>query len=150
MVTEAEHKMGKNGRPWGEMTVEDYHGAQRMTFWRDDYVKFRDTWSQGWFLFIKGKVQMKQFRGADELEFKVTRIELFRRAREDGGQAQGTGEPGQLDSGLVERCALDRVQQGGVGVTVELHHPDAVLEMPSRRKRVALSSALGGLEALEG
>ena len=153
MVTEAEHKMAKNGRPWGGMTVEDYHGSQRMTFWRDDYIKFREFMVSGWFLYIKGKVQMKQFRGADELEFKVTRIELCQTCskRWRAGSGFRSTWP-RLDDGLVEQvCALIESNQGGVGVTVELHHPDAVLEMPSRRKRVALSSELlDGLEALDG
>ena len=153
MVTEAEHKMAKNGRPWGGMTVEDYHGSQRMTFWRDDYIKFREFMVSGWFLYIKGKVQMKQFRGADELEFKVTRIELLSDVLEKmAGRLRVQVNLAKLDDGLVEQvCALIESNQGGVGVTVELHHPEAVLEMPSRRKRVALSSELlDGLEALDG
>jgi DNA polymerase-3 subunit alpha len=102
MVTEAEHKIGKNGRPWGGMTVEDYHGSQRMMFWRDDYLKFREYMVSGWFLFIKGKVQMKQFRGADELEFKVTRIEL---------PHQSTVQPGQVGQWIGGASVrLDRVQ----------------------------------------
>ena len=77
MVTEAEHRMSKAGKPFGSMTIEDYHGSHKIMFWRDDYLKFKDYMVNGWFLFVKGKVQLKQFRGADEMEFKVQRIELL-------------------------------------------------------------------------
>jgi DNA polymerase-3 subunit alpha len=153
MVTEAEHKIGKNGRPWGGMTVEDYHGSRRMPFWRDDYIKFKDFMTEGWFLYIKGKVQMKQFRGADELEFKVTRIELLSDVLEKlAGRLRVQLNLEKVSESMVEEvCQLIEAHEGGVGVTVELHHPDAVLEMPSRRKRVELTpELLDGLDALDG
>ena len=74
MVTEAFHKMTKTGKPFGGMTLEDYHGAHKVQLWRDDYLKFKDFCVEGWFLFVKGKVQMRQFRGAEELEFKSSAL----------------------------------------------------------------------------
>ncbi len=153
MVTAAEHKMGKNGRPWGEMTVEDYHGSRRFPFYRDDYVKFKDYMVDGWFIFVKGKVQMKQFRGAEEMEFKVQRIELLSDVLEKlAGRLRVQLNLEKVNEELVEQvCSLIEAHEGTVGVTVELHHPDAVLDMPSRRKRVTLSSELlDGLNALDG
>lgn len=149
MVTEAEHRIGKNGRPWGGMTMEDYVGSRRFPFWGDDYVKFKDFMVEGWFLFVKGKVQMKQFRGAEEMEFKVQRIELLSDVLEKmAGRLRVQLDLEKVDEAMVEQiCALIESHEGGVGVTVELHHPEAVLEMPSRRKRVALSQEL--LEELE-
>ena len=81
----------------------------RMPFWREDYLKFKGLHDPGWFLFIKGKVQMKQFRGADELEFKVTRIELFRRAREAGGPAACAAQPQKSATAWWRSVRLDRV-----------------------------------------
>ena len=153
MVTAAEHKMGKNGRPWGEMTVEDYHGSRRFPFFREDYVKFKDYMVDGWFIFLKGKVQMKPFRGSEEMEFKVQRIELLSDVLEKlAGRLRVQLDLEKVNEELVEQvCQLIEAHEGSVGVTVELHHPDAVLDMPSRRKRVALSSELlDGLSALDG
>ena len=124
-----------------------------MPFWRDDYIKFKDFMTEGWFLYIKGKVQMKQFRGADELEFKVTRIELLSDVLEKlAGRLRVQLNLEKVSESMVEEvCQLIEAHEGGVGVTVELHHPDAVLEMPSRRKRVELTpELLDGLDALDG
>ncbi len=153
MVTHAEHKMGKNGNPWGEMVVEDYHGARRMPFWKQDYVNYKGYMTQGWFIFVKGKVQMKQFRGAEEMEFKVQRIELLADVLEKlAGRLRVQLDLKKLNDSMVQEvCKLIESHEGGVGVTVEIHHPDAVLEMPSRRKKVELSPALlDGLEAMDG
>ena len=153
MVTEAEHRIGKNGRPWGGMTMEDYVGSRRFPFWSDDYVKFKDFMVEGWFLFVKGKVQMKQFRGSEEMEFKVQRIELLSDVLEKmAGRLRVQLDLEKVDEAMVEQiCTLIESHEGGVGVTVELHHPEAVLEMPSRRKRVALSQELlEELEAIDG
>ena len=153
MVTEAEHKIGKNGRPWGGMTVEDYHGSQRMMFWRDDYLKFRDYMVSGWFLFIKGKVQMKQFRGADELEFKVTRIELLSDVLEKmAGRLRVQVNLAKWTADWSEQvCALIESNKGGVGVTVELHHPRPCWKCHLGESAWHCSSdLLEGLEAMEG
>ena len=56
--------------------------------------------------------------------------------------------------GLLAGCARSlRVQShgGGVGVTLEFHHDETVLDMISRTQRVELSQELiDGLEAMEG
>lgn len=153
MVTHADHKVSKVGKPWGEMTVEDYYGSRRVPMFGDDYIKFKDYMTQGWFIFVKGKVQMKQFRGNEELEFKVLRIELLSDVLEKlAGKLRVQLDLDKVDGELVERvCSLIEAHEGGTGVTFELHHPDAVLDMISRTKRVSLCrELLEGLDALDG
>jgi len=150
MVTEAEHRMTKAGKPFGSMTIEDYHGSHKIMFWRDDYLKFKDYMVDGWFLFVKGKVQMKQFRGADELEFKVVRIELLSDILEKlAGRLRIQLAVDRLtEEKATEICDLLQNHSGGVGVTVELHHEENVLDMISRKQKVELSPEL--LDTLDG
>ena len=153
MVTEAEHKMTRNGKPFGAMTMEDYHGSFRMNFWRDDYLKFREFLVQGWFLFVKGKVQMRQFRGADEMEFKVLRIELLSDVLDKmAKRLRVQVAVNRLDEATATTlCDLLEAHAGGVGVTLEFHLEETVLDMISRTQRVELSQELiDGLEALDG
>ena len=153
MVTEAEHKMTRKGKPFGAMTMEDYHGSFGMTFWNDDYLKFREFLVQGWFLFVKGKVQMRQFRGSDQLEFKVTRIELLSDVLEKmAKRLRVQVAVDRLDENKATAlCDLLQAHGGGVGVTLEFHHNETVLDMISRTQRVELSQELiDGLEAMEG
>ena len=153
MVTEAEHRMSKAGKPFGSMTIEDYFGSHRIMFWRDDYLKFKDYMVDGWFLFVKGKVQMKQFRGADELEFKVTRIELLSDILEKmAGRLKIQVAVDRLSEEKAnDLCELLAKHSGGVGVTMELHHEENVLDMISRSQKVELTpDLLESLDAMEG
>ena len=104
----------------------------------------------GWFLFVKGKVQMKQFRGADELEFKVVRIELLSDILEKlAGRLRIQLAVDRLtEEKATEICDLLQNHSGGVGVTVELHHEENVLDMISRKQKVELSPEL--LDTLDG
>ena len=153
MVTEAEHRMSKTGKPFGSMTIEDYHGSHKIMFWRDDYLKFKDYMVNGWFLFVKGKVQLKQFRGADEMEFKVQRIELLSDILEKlAGRLRIQLAVDRLtEEKAAALCDLLEAHSGGVGVTVELHHEENVLDMISRKQKVELSpTLLDTLDALDG
>ncbi len=153
MVTEAYHKMTKAGKPFGGMTLEDYHGTHKVQLWRDDYLKFKDFCVEGWFLFVKGKVQMRQFRGAEELEFKVLRIELLSDVLEKlAGRLRLQLAVDRLDADRAEViCDLLELHSGGVGVTVELHHEENVLDMISRSRKVELSpELLSQLDEMDG
>ena len=153
MVTEAVHRMSKAGKPFGFMTIEDYHGSHRIAFFGDDYLRFKDFITDGWFLYVKGKVQMRQFRGSEEMEFKVQRIELLSDVLEKlAGRLRLQLDVTRLnEENAVTLCDLLESHSGGVGVTVELHHEETVLEMIARSRKVELSpDLLEGLEAMEG
>lgn len=80
IVTEAQHRVSKNGKPFGILTVEGYEESNRFMLFSDDYIKFKSYLTLGWFLFIKGKVQKRPWN--DELEFKISGIELLSDVRE--------------------------------------------------------------------
>ena len=75
IVTEAQHRMTKTGKPYGVLVLEGYEENFRFMLFSDDYIKFKGYLTQGWFLFLKGKVQKRQWN--DELEFKISGIELL-------------------------------------------------------------------------
>ena len=75
IVTEAQHRITKTGKPFGILVLEGYEENFRFMLFSDDYIKFKGYLTQGWFLFVKGKVQKRQWN--DELEFKISGIELL-------------------------------------------------------------------------
>ncbi|MEQ8323105.1 MAG: DNA polymerase III subunit alpha [Vicingaceae bacterium] len=81
MVTRSEHKTSKKGKPYGRLALEDYTDSSEILLFSDDYVKFKDYLVVGWQLFIQGKVQPRPYHD-DELEFKISRIELLSDLRE--------------------------------------------------------------------
>lgn len=80
IVTEAQHRISKNGKPFGILTLEGYEESIRLMLFSDDYIKFKGYLTQGWFLFVKGRVQPRRF--GDELEFKISSIDLLSDVRE--------------------------------------------------------------------
>lgn len=75
IVVEAQHRMTKSGKPFGILVLEGYNENFRFFLFSDDYVKYKSYLTLGWFLFLKGKVQERRY--GDELEFKISGIELL-------------------------------------------------------------------------
>ena len=74
------HRTTKNGKPFGTLTMEDYQGAFTFFLFGDDYVKFKEYFMPGWFLFITGAVTSKRW-AEHELEFKINSISLLSEIR---------------------------------------------------------------------
>lgn len=75
------HRITKNGKPFGTLSVEDYNGNHTFFFFGDDYVKFKEYMMAGWFLYIQGRVERRKW-GEQRLEFKVNNIGLLSELRE--------------------------------------------------------------------
>lgn len=81
IVTDAAHKMTKNGKPFGILTLEDYDEHHTFYIFSDDYIRFKEFISPGWYLYIKGKVAQKPW-GDKQLEFKIQDIQILGDIRE--------------------------------------------------------------------
>ncbi|MEX2379863.1 MAG: DNA polymerase III subunit alpha [Vicingaceae bacterium] len=80
IVTSAQHRVSKNGRPFGILGVEGYKESHEFFLFGDDYIKLKPYLTKDWFLFVKGKVQKRRF--GEELEFKISGIDLLSEVRE--------------------------------------------------------------------
>jgi DNA polymerase III subunit alpha len=76
IVTSVEHRTTKTGRPFGKFTLEDYSGNFTFTLFGEDYLKFKNFMSQGWFLFIEGMIQRNTW-GRMDVEYRIRNIELL-------------------------------------------------------------------------
>ena len=47
-----------------------------LFFFSDDYVKYKNFFEEGWFLFLKGKMKNK-WNNPDELEYNIDDISLL-------------------------------------------------------------------------
>ena len=75
------HRTTKNGKPFGTLTMEDYHGTFTFFLFGEDYVKFKQYFMTGWFLFINGSVAQKKWGNDNEVEFKINSISLLSEVR---------------------------------------------------------------------
>jgi len=52
-----DHRVTKNGKGWGIITLEDYDGSYEFRFFNDDYLKFRMYFNQNQFTFMRFTVR---------------------------------------------------------------------------------------------
>jgi len=81
IVTDISHRTSRNGNPFGILTLEDYNGSYSFYLFSDDYLKYKQFFEVGWFLYIKGTVSPQKWRN-DELEFKIQEMNLLSDIRE--------------------------------------------------------------------
>ncbi|QDH79278.1 DNA polymerase III subunit alpha [Echinicola soli] len=80
VVTSFAHRTTKNGNPFGTLTLEDYNGGHTFFLFGEDYIKYKEYFMTGWFLYFTGSVQGKRWN-PDELEFKIGNIMLLNEVR---------------------------------------------------------------------
>ncbi len=80
MVTEARESFGKTGKPYSQIVLTDYTDSYKCFFFAKDYVEYGKYCKTGLYLLVKGVVQNRF--GGDQLEFKVSKIELMDEVRE--------------------------------------------------------------------
>ena len=76
VVSKCEHKITKNGKPYGVLYLEDYHDNNRFFIFSDDYIKFKSFFTEGWLLYVKGKIQNRPYKD-EQLEFRIQDIQLL-------------------------------------------------------------------------
>jgi DNA polymerase III subunit alpha len=82
MITETRNGIGKNGKPYGTFTLQDYTDSFRFIMFDRDYVDNSKFMTTGYYLLIKGKVQKKKYR-EDELEFSIKKINLLSSVKDE-------------------------------------------------------------------
>ena len=82
MVSAVEHRTTKTGKPFGSITVEDFSDVYRFTMFSKDYLNFKQFFTVGYNIFIKGKIAGR-FNNPDDLEPKIVSIVMLSDAREN-------------------------------------------------------------------
>ena len=75
LVTDAQHRISKNGKEFGSFILEDYSGKSDFILFGEDYMKFRNYLERGKNLFVCGGFRKRFNR--EEFEFKVDKIMLL-------------------------------------------------------------------------
>lgn len=76
IVTSANHRTTKSGKPFGVMFIEDYTGSHELALFSDDYLKFKQYLTPEYYLFIRAKVQSR-YNDPNNLEIKISSIKLL-------------------------------------------------------------------------
>jgi len=81
MVSNVQHKMTKNGKPFGTFVLEDYNESYEFALFGDDYVKFRHLLVDGYFLHLKGIIEEK-FKQKDNWDMRILTMSLLSEMRD--------------------------------------------------------------------
>ncbi len=81
VVTSVRTGFTKKGNPYGVVKIEDYSGSAEFALFSNDWLQFQSYFMEGMFLYMRGKVQPKQWKNS-ELEFKFSTIELLPQVKE--------------------------------------------------------------------
>jgi len=82
MITDTKNGIGKNGKPYGSFTLQDYTDSFRFMMFDKDYVEYSKFFITGYYLLVKGKVQKRKYN-EDELEFRIKTINLLSSVKDE-------------------------------------------------------------------
>ncbi len=82
MVTDTKNGTGKNGKPYGSFTLQDYTDSFRFMMFDKEYLEFSKFFNIGYYLLVKGRVQKRKYR-EDELEFHIKTINLLSSVKDE-------------------------------------------------------------------
>ncbi len=81
LVSSVQHKMTKNGKPFGTFILEDYNESYEFALFGDDYIKFKALMVEGYFLHLKGIIEEK-FRQKDNWDLRILSMGLLSEMRD--------------------------------------------------------------------
>ena len=113
MVTLVNHRISKNGKPFGSFTIEDYDDAYEMVLFGEDYLKFKIWLNPGEFLHIRGKIQ-ERYNQPGSLEFKISNVQLLSDLRD------------KLLRNLTLKVALDKIDSAWIDSLNDVLQPEGV------------------------
>jgi DNA polymerase-3 subunit alpha len=73
IITDVQHRVSKNGKPWGMFTFEDYSDAYEFRLFNEDYLKFRHFLIPNTFLYLK-TVMRRAWQNGD-VRVQITAIQ---------------------------------------------------------------------------
>jgi DNA polymerase-3 subunit alpha len=146
VVTAVQELTTKTGKNWGKFTMEDYDGSYEFTLFGEDYKNFRPYLFPNYFLFVKGRVQLRPYRDNGELEFKIKSMVQLSDVRDTLiKEIYLSVDIDDIDDEFI--TSFTKVVKANKGktilrMTVVSRRDDVALNLYSRRHKVALTQEL--------
>ena len=147
IIKEVFHGTTKTGKAYGSMTIEGYKESHRLYMFGRDYVDYKNYITKDFSILIKGKTQ-KSWKSQDEndLEFKVTSIELLSEAKKNMICALTVSIPiDQISDSFIDQfTVLFEKNKGKKDLEFKVFDQDEnfSLKLFSRTKRININNDL--------
>ena len=159
MVTAANHRITKNGKPFGVMVFEDYSDAYEIALFGEDYVKMKGYLHEGYFIQIRGIIQ-ERFRQPGNWGFEVKSMQLLSDLRDKLAKCLTIQVPlHELNDSFVSRIQQlvhNNIEQYEnktcqLRFAVRDFESEISIEMPSKGTKISPSNDfIDALKAFEG
>ena len=144
ICTNAQERMTKNNNPFGILQLEDYSDSHEFLIFGEDYIKFRPYFIAGQFLYVQGSVQPRKWsKNPDDIEFKVTHIELLSELR----NKKAKGITLNINSSDVTQELIQQIHelmnsyQGNYTLGINLiDEQEGVIGLQARSNKIELSN----------
>jgi DNA polymerase-3 subunit alpha len=152
IIIEANHKVGKNGKPFGSFTVEDYFDSIQLTLFSEDYMKQKHFLVPGTYVFIKARVEAR-FDSPDQLNVRVGSISLLSEVFDKFAKSVTVNlSLADVNHGLITKIReLVKIHKGKCSLRFQVMDEEEkiVVELRSRKLNVELKEFVIAVEKLE-
>jgi DNA polymerase-3 subunit alpha len=143
MVTDIRTGIGKNGKPYGSFTLQDYTDSFRFMLFDKDYIDNSKFFIAGYYLLVKGRVQKRRYK-EDEIEFKIKTINLLSSVKDELIKSVTLKiDPENIDNEMINNLkTLINEHKGDTELRFLFLDPDDKISLPmfSRSFRVRLNN----------
>jgi DNA polymerase-3 subunit alpha len=143
ICTGVQDRMTKKGKPFGVLSVEDYYASHEFFVFGEDYIRLKPYFVHGQYLFIKGKAMPRKWsKDENELEFKISNIELLSELRESKVKSITLNiENDNVTEELINKIkAILDVHEGKCNFSIQVKDKEeGIIKLLSRSKRVDLN-----------
>ncbi len=82
IVTNVRTGITKSNKPYGIITMEDYHGSGELALFGEEWPRWSSWFTDGASLCISGKLQQR-WRDSNQKEFRIQKIEFLQTVKEE-------------------------------------------------------------------
>ena len=152
IISEAAHKVGKNGKPYGSFVIEDYFDSIQLTLFSEDYLKQRHLLAPGTYVYIKARVEPR-FDSPDQLNIRINSMCLLSEVFEKFAKSVTVSiSLSDINSDFIARIRdLAKLHKGKCSLFFQITDEEEKIfvELPSRKLKIEVKEFVIALEKLE-
>ena len=145
MVIDTKNGIGKNGKPYGSFTLQDYSDSFRFMMFDKEYIEYSKFFIIGYYLLVRGRVRKRKYR-EDELEFNIKTINLLSSVKDELVKSVTLIiNPENINREMIsELMEIVKENSGETELKFLFYDPDDKISLPmfSRTLRVRLNNEL--------
>ena len=150
-VIEANHRIGKTGKPYGSFVVEDYYNFISLTVFSEDYLRWKHMLAEGQYVFVKARVEQR-FEAPDQLVLRIGQMTLLAEVLEKFTRTISlTIQVADITPDLVKKLhGLAKQHKGKCQLRIRIQDVEeqVTVDLPSRKFKVNPKEFIPELAAL--